>query len=178
MTRPIADHSFMEEPRRELALFASEMMGAQTHAGQFRRRSVISGLFGRKRRLRDLIENCPHAFMGIDSRPGLHILDINDAYSEATLTARRTASGEKLFTVFPDNPDTPGADGVSNLYQSLRKVVESGNAHTMGVQRYDVRNDHGCFVRRRWQCRNSPIFDESGRLLYLLHHAVDVSAPE
>lgn len=165
----------MEETQRELAVFASDMMGAQTHAGQFARRSMLSGLFGKKPQLRELIEGAAEAFMVIDPRPGLHIVDINDAYAQATLTERYAASGGKLFTVFPDNPDMPGANGVNNLYQSLRRVVATGEAHTMGIQRYDVRNDDGRFLPRHWQCRNSPVFDENGRLIYLLHHAVDVT---
>ena len=165
----------MEETQRELAVFASEMIGAQTHAGQFARQSVFSRLFGSKRQIRDLIESTPQACLVIDPRPGLHILDINEAYAQATLTQRYSASGDKLFSVYPDNPDVPGADGVSNLYQSLRRVVQSGEAHTMPLQRYDVRDSDGSFVQRYWQCRNSPVFDQNGRLICLLHHATEVA---
>lgn len=162
----------MASTRRELAVFASDMMGAQSYLGQFRRDGGYYGPAKVDRRLfRDLIENTPEAFMVIDPRPGFHIVDINDAYAAATLTARGKVAGDKLFDVFPDNPGTPDADGVSNLYESIQRAAQSGVPHTMAIQRYDVRDDDGHFVERVWRPVNTPIFDEQGRLVFVLHRA-------
>lgn len=164
--------SLLEETRRELAVFASDSMGAQTFFGQFEH----TGLTRRERReLRDWVEGTAMPHMVIDPRPGLRIIDINEAYAQATITDRGRAPGEKLFDVFPDNPLDPGADGVSNLYESIRQAAQSGRMHTMAVQRYDVRDHNGCFVRRYWQPTNTPIFDDAGRLLYILHHGNPVT---
>jgi hypothetical protein len=46
----------------------------------------------------------------------------------------------------------------------------------MKVQRYDVRDAAGDFAERHWRPINTPIFDDTGRLLYLLHHVADVTA--
>ncbi len=80
------------------------------------------------------------------------------------------------FDIFPDNPDDALADGVSNLFASLRTVVKTGQAHAMAVQRYDIRDSRGQFVERRWQPINSPIHDRDGILIYILHHVEDVTA--
>lgn len=77
--------------------------------------------------------------------------------------------------MFPDNPDDPLADGVSNLYASLRIVAQTGRPHAMAVQRYDIRDPDGSFVERYWQPINSAIVDEDGRLTFLLHHVEDVT---
>ena len=114
--------------------------------------------------------------MLLDPAPGLHIVDINDAYARATLTNRDDVVGHSLFEIFPDNPDDALADGVSNLYTSLRTVVKTSQPHAMAVQRYDIRDPQGQFVERHWQPINSPIHDRDGLLIYILHHVEDVTA--
>jgi hypothetical protein len=111
----------------------------------------------------------------LDPRAGLAIIDANQAYREATLTGAGIC-GRPMFEVFPDNPDDPGADGVSNLFASLRNTALRGQPQSMRVQRYDVRNADGVFVERYWRPTNTPIFGAGDRLIYLLHHVEDVTA--
>jgi hypothetical protein len=165
----------LEATRRELAMLASEMMGAQSYLGQFD--AVVLPRTARKR-LRDLVEDTPASFMLIDPRPGLRIVDATAPYAEATLTRRHRIAGDKLFDTFPDNPDTPEANGVSNLYESIQRAAQSGRAHSMAIQRYDVRTPDGTFVERHWRPVNIPIFDDAGRLLYILHGVGEVPAED
>ena len=90
--------------------------------------------------------------------------------------ARVRLAGQRLFEAFPDNPDDPSADGVSNLYASLKLAEETGRAHAMPVQRYDIRDPTGKFVERYWRLVNKPVLGESSRLIYLLHHVEDVTS--
>ena len=113
--------------------------------------------------------------MLLDPGPGLHIVDINGAYAEATFIARSEVVGKSLFEIFPDNPDDALADGVSNLYASLRIVAQTGQPHAMAIQRYDIRDPKGEFVERHWQPINTPIHDADRHLLFLLHHVEDVT---
>lgn len=172
-------HEMMASTQRELALFAADMMGAQSYMRQFGLppgRQLLDTVD--QRLFRDLIEGSELPFLVIDPRPGLRIVEANDAYCAATMTARRGIAGEKLFDAFPENPDTRDADGVSNLYVSLQKAAQSGEPHAMAVQRYDVRDAAGLFVERHWQPLNTPILDETGRLAFLLHHVREVRADE
>lgn len=105
----------------------------------------------------------------------LGIVDVNAAYAAATFTQRNDILGRSLFDVFPDNPEHLFADGVSNLYNSLKTVAKTGRPHAMAVQRYDIRNAAGSFVRRYWQPINTPIHDTDERLVFLLHHVEDVT---
>jgi hypothetical protein len=57
----------------------------------------------------------------------------------------------------------------------LRIVGETGRAHAMRIQRYDIRDASGAFVERHWQPINSPIHDGAGHLVFLLHHVEDVT---
>ena len=162
--------------QREVAVLNADMIGVQSHLGEFGPQGSWRPTRAERGLFRDLIEQSTEAYMVIDPRPGLRIVDINDAYAQATLTQRRRVAGEKLFDIFPDNPDDPEADGVSNLFASIRRAAQSGKAHAMIVQRYDVQDAHGRFVEKRWKPVNIPILDESGRLVFVLHHAVDLTA--
>lgn len=166
----------LSSAQRELAAFDSLVLGAQRYRGQFDQpRSPLNVTAKDLRTFQTLMEGASRPYLLLDPRPGLHIIDINDAYSAATMTERRLVAGEKFFDIFPDNPALPDADGVSNLYASLKMAAQGGRPHAMAIQRYDVRDPEGQFVERYWLPLNSPIFDEEGRLLYLLHHVEDVT---
>lgn len=111
----------------------------------------------------------------IDPRPGLHIVDANQLYTAATMIDISRVGGERMFDVFPDNPDDPVANWVAQLYSSLATVAETGRPHAMDIQRYDVRDARGDFVERHWQPLNSPVVDDAGRLLFILHQVIDVT---
>ena len=115
----------------------------------------------------------PHAYLLLT--PNLTIAGANDAYLAATFTRRDDIVGCDMFDVFPDNPDDATADGVAQLSASLLHVVEHGAAHTMGLQRYDVRDPDGRYHEKWWQPVNIPVFD-AARLVHVLHHVQDVTA--
>jgi len=166
--------TLLSSARRELALLDSQRSGADLSPGALRRRT--GNLDSVLQQLRPRFEASEQAYMLIDPGPGLKIIDINDAYGRTTFTDRREISGKPLFDVFPDNPAIATADGVSNLYASLRTVVDTGQPHAMAVQRHDIRDPSGAFVERHWQVINTPVHDGDGRLLCLQHHIEDVTA--
>jgi PAS domain S-box-containing protein len=102
----------------------------------------------------------------------------NDAYfRNARLTPERVL-GRPLFETFPDNPDDPEATGVANLRASLTKVIETGVADEMPVQRYDIERtaaEGGGFEERYWLPFNSPVFGANGEVEWVLHRAEDVT---
>ncbi len=115
----------------------------------------------------------------IDPRPGLVIVDVNPVYAAATGVTPSDIAGRPLFAAFPDSTEDPQANGVANLYASLRRVAETGVAESMPVQRYDTRDpDDGAWRERYWRIENRALTDESGRLLYLLHLVAEVGAPD
>lgn len=122
------------------------------------------------------VENSVHPHLLLDPGPGLHIVDVNDAYARSTMTSRSVIAGRSLFEVFPDNPADPSADGVNNLFNSLQIAADTGRPHEMAIQRYDVRDPRGNFVERHWRPINSPVHDDNGNLICLLHHVEDVTA--
>ncbi|MCD6013191.1 MAG: domain S-box protein [Flavipsychrobacter sp.] len=107
--------------------------------------------------------------------PDLTIVGGSDAYMNATLTRRDDIVGRGLFEVFPDNPDDPSADGVSNLTHSLNTVLTRKQPHIMSIQKYDIRNADGVFEERYWSPLNTPVLDERNEVIYIIHRVEDVT---
>jgi PAS domain-containing protein len=166
--------SLLSSARRELAILNSTQSGADVLPFEHRRRQLVDTQAVRQQ-FQSEFDGSRHPYMLLDPGPGLHIVDINDAYAEATFITRRDVVGKSLFEIFPDNPDDALADGVSNLYASLRIVAQTGKPHALAIQRYDIRNPNGEFIERHWQPINTPIHDADEHLIFLLHHVEDVT---
>lgn len=160
--------------KRELALLKSAREGANANPFGIRHAAVDTQTV--RQQIQAEFDGSRNPYMLLDPGPGLHILDVNDAYARATLINRAEVAGRSLFDLFPDNPDDTLADGVSNLFASLQTVARTGQPHAMAIQRYDIRTPAGGFVERHWQPLNSPINDQAGDLVFLLHHVEDVTA--
>jgi hypothetical protein len=169
--------SLMAATRREVAILHADIFGAGPCLGGVEPGigSRIRGRSGR-RLIRDVIEDSGQLLMIIDPRPGLHIIDVNLPYAAATLIDRSRVVGEKLFDVFPDNPALPTADGVGNVFESLRRATQTGQPDTIPLLRYDVQAAADRFVEKHWRTTHFPIFDERGDLIFLVHHVVEVTA--
>ncbi len=108
----------------------------------------------------------------------LIILTASDAYLKATLTEREAIVGKPLFEAFPDNPQTPQADGTSNLNASLEQALSTRTPHRMALQRYDVprpASSGGGFEEKYWSPLNTPVLNGEGEVAYLIHRVEDVT---
>lgn len=122
-----------------------------------------------------LFEYLPGACLVLEPLPPFRIIDVNQAYLDASSTDR-SIIGKALFDVFPDNPELPDATGVHNLKNSLQQVIQTGKKHHMQVQRYDTRMPHSNeFVMRYWRPLNIPVFDDDGSLSCIIHSVEDVT---
>ncbi|MEV4511171.1 ATP-binding protein [Dactylosporangium sp. NPDC049525] len=125
---------------------------------------------------RALFEASPGLFLVLDRE--LRIVAATDAYLSATMTRRSEILGRGIFEVFPDNPDDPGASGVSNLRASLDRVRSGRVPDTMAVQKYDVQRPAsagGGFEVRYWSPRNVPVLGSDGQLAFIVHRVEDVT---
>ena len=110
--------------------------------------------------------------------PDLTIVAASDAYLRATMTKREDILGHNIFQVFPDNPNDPTATGVHNLRFSLLSVLKHRSAHTMAVQKYDIRRprlEGGEFEERYWSPVNSPVFGTNREITHIIHKVEDVT---
>lgn len=123
-----------------------------------------------------LFESAPQMYLVMS--PDLKILAASDSYLHATMTKRENILGRQLFDVFPDNPADASATGLRNLSASLDIVLKDGVAHTMALQKYDIRraeSEGGEFEERFWCPVNSPVFGKSGEIVYIIHRVEHVT---
>jgi PAS domain-containing protein len=168
--------SLLSSAKRELAVLNSMRTGVDASPLDENRRRQLVDTRSIRLQIQSEFDRSLHPYMLLDPGPGLKIIDINAAYAAATFISRSDVVGKSIFDVFPDNPADALADGVSNLYASLKIVAETDRPHVMAIQRYDMRDPNGGFVERHWQPINSPIHDSDGQLVFLLHHVEDVTA--
>ena len=101
---------------------------------------------------------------------GWIIMAASDDFLAATLTERATIVGQYIFDAFPDNPDTPEANGVANVRASLEQVLATRQPHEMAPQHYDVPDPArpGYFVERHWKPRHTPVLDAAGEVQFII----------
>ncbi len=139
-------------------------------------RKAVARRAGNEPDFRALFESVPGLYLALI--PDLTIVAVSDAYARATMTRREEILGQKLFAVFPDNPDDPGATGVQNLRESLERVIQTKAPDAMAVQKYDIRrpaSEGGGFEERFWSPLNSPVLTKEGELAYIIHRVEDVT---
>ena len=128
---------------------------------------------------RRLFEAVPGLYLVLlPDPPTFTIVAVSDAYLHATMTEREAITGRGLFEVFPDNPNDPQATGVTNLRASLEYVLLHRAPHTMAVQKYDIRrpeSEGGGFEVRYWSPVNSPVLNDQGEVIQILHRVEDVT---
>lgn len=90
---------------------------------------------------------------------------------------RESIVGEDVFTVFPDNPADPEANGSQVLRASLERAVETGRSEKLPRQRYDAppAGVGGKFEERFWMPENVPVHDEAGNVSYVIHTVIAAS---
>lgn len=123
-----------------------------------------------------LFDAAPGPYLVLD--PQFRIVAVNHAYARATMTQPEHILGKGIFDIFPDNPDDPETEGVRNLRISLQRVLQTGQADTMLVQKYDIRKpaeEGGGFEARYWSPLNTPVAGVDGQLLYIIHRVEDVT---
>ncbi len=122
---------------------------------------------------RALFDSLPGLYLVLT--PDLIIAAVSDAYLKATMMERKGILGQRLFDVFPENPDDPHATWESNLRESLDRVAKTTRPDTMAIQKFDVRRPDGAFEERYWSPVNSPVLGTDGGLEYIVHRVEDVT---
>jgi len=123
--------------------------------------------------LESLFKSLPGLFLVLT--PDLKIVTASDAYLKATMTKRENLVGRDLFDAFPDNPDDSQTKGSFNVRASLNRVLQTAEADTMAIQKYDVRRPDGVFEERFWSPINSPVLGADRRIEYIIHRVEDVT---
>jgi PAS domain S-box-containing protein len=124
------------------------------------------------------IFNCsPAAILVINTDAPIYtILDVNDAYLNATNTNRHELVGSGVFAAFPANPTDEESKNIERTIFSFEQAITAKKPHTMSNYRYDipVRGTNE-FEERYWTTTNNPILDDNGNVKYFIHSPANVT---
>jgi PAS domain S-box-containing protein len=125
---------------------------------------------------RPLFDKAPAPLLVIAAdSPRFTIVDVNDAYLQATLQTREGLLGLALFEAMPDNPQDIAANGVANLQASIERAIASKQPDHMPVQKYDIPRPGGGFEERWWDPINTPVLDATGEVSMVIHYVTDAT---
>lgn len=117
----------------------------------------------------------PSPYLVLDT--GLVIRYVNTAYLAATGRTRDELIGKYFFEALPESPGMPD-DAQRNLEASLRRVLDTGKADTLVLQRYDIPapDQAGGFEERWWSEIHTPLPAPDGTVKWIVQRAEDVTA--
>ncbi len=108
--------------------------------------------------------------------PDYTVLDVNDAYLTSTHTTREALVGQPVFAVFPANPSDQISKNIERTIFSFEEAIQKKKPHIMCDYRYDIPiPGTSLFEERYWTTSNTPVVDDAGEVLYLIHSPADVT---
>jgi signal transduction histidine kinase len=107
--------------------------------------------------------------------PEFHILTASNAYLWALSKPREVLLNTPIdivCSIYTEDEQT-----LYDLVACLIAVVQTGESQSMPVQRFDglKRNAVNMAVENYWQVSNTPVKDENGNILYIIHKIRDVT---
>lgn len=109
-------------------------------------------------------------------KPLYTIIDVNNAYLNATNSTREALIGASVFGAFPANPTDEESKNIERTIFSFDEAIRSKKPHTMSNYRYDIPipgTDE--FEERWWTTTNTPVLDDKGNVIYFIHSPINVT---
>ncbi|MBL8160288.1 PAS domain-containing protein [Candidatus Saccharibacteria bacterium] len=107
--------------------------------------------------------------------PLFTIVEESETHAEVAMVKREDVIGRPLLEAFPDTSDRYLKTGVSDLVESIRRVVSTGKPDSMPDLRYDLKDQHGVMKAKYWGVTHYPVFSEAGELLYVFQATEDIT---
>lgn len=91
--------------------------------------------------------------------PDHTIIEENEAHAKMAMVRRNDVIGKKLLDAFPDTSEQYIKTGKSELIESIRRVIKTGDPDVMPLFAYDIKDKKGEFKEKYWEVRHSPLYD-------------------
>jgi ANTAR domain/PAS fold len=114
---------------------------------------------------------CADGMLWLD--PDFCVRGVNAAYEAISMRHRDHMLGERVFDLFPDDPDDPQASGSVQLRESLESAMRNRGSDSMPIVRYDIVDPQnpGVFLPKLWTWTNTSVDDGDEHIGVLLHVA-------
>ncbi len=150
-----------------------ERISAQSKHEHFERLLEISHTKISQEDLENVFNSLPGLFIVLDQN--FNVLGVSEAWLKAANYKRDDLLGKYLFDVVTDDPDDESRSGVENLSASLKRVLQSKERETMPIQKFSIPSGDGSFKVKYWSPTNSPVLNDQGKVIYLVHRVEDVT---
>ncbi|PKV75956.1 PAS domain-containing protein [Pontibacter ramchanderi] len=109
--------------------------------------------------------------------PELQVLTASDAYLAATHTIRRNITGKSITQMLSESAPGMEADAIRQLVCSLQKVLRTRQPHRLQLQQYymPAPTNTGCCLKGYRTILNTPVLDDKGLVLYIIHKLEDAT---
>ncbi|MEX0685180.1 MAG: PAS domain S-box protein [Balneolales bacterium] len=109
--------------------------------------------------------------------PRYTIVEVNDAFLEATHSKKEDLTGKSFFEAFPENPNEDGGgNGARNIRVALGKGFDQKKAQKLEVLRYDIPvQNSGKFEKKFWIPHLYPLINDHREIDYVIYAPVDVT---
>lgn len=108
--------------------------------------------------------------------PKFTIVDANDAYLRLTGKTLGELIGRNLFEAFPEHHEEVNNKRVKALRNAVENTFRLKKPSKLRLQRYDVAIGKSTGLEVKfWNSDTIPVLDENGKVLFLVHTAVDVT---
>lgn len=123
-----------------------------------------------------LFDTLPHSYIVFKANdPDFTILAENKAHKTVAMTTHKSVLGMPVLEAFPDTSPKYKKTGVSDLIESLRKVMSTGQPDPMEALRYDLKAPDGKLEKRYWRVTHYPLFDSSDKIHAICQSTVDIT---
>ncbi|HYC75545.1 MAG TPA: HWE histidine kinase domain-containing protein [Brevundimonas sp.] len=111
--------------------------------------------------------------------PDLRIAGVNQAYLDVTNSTRDEIVGKPLFAAFDSGPGEDAPENVRQVRASLERARDSRRRDHLALVKFSIprRGEDGAdvFEDRFWSATHTPIFDDQGKVAFILQHTNDIT---
>ncbi len=117
----------------------------------------------------------PYIVFSVDD-PTFTIIEESEAHAVISMVQRKNIIGKPLFEVYPDMTEKYRKTGVSDLQESIRKVIRTGKIDDMSTMRYDLKNRQGMYEERYFKVTHHPVFaPDKRKVIAVVQSTADVT---
>jgi PAS domain S-box-containing protein len=123
-----------------------------------------------------LFQSLSAAYIVFDvNDPEFTILEENEAHARIAMRQRDQVIGRPLLEAFPDTSEAYVKTGVSELLESIRKVIRTGQPDEMPQLSYDLEGIDGHMKQMYWRVSHHPVLADDGTVQAVFQATEDIT---
>lgn len=118
--------------------------------------------------------NTPYIVFSADD-PTFTIIGENEAHAQVGMVRRLETIGKPLLEAFPDTSEKYIKTGQSDLLESIRRVIATGEPDSMPDLNYDLKDETGVLIKKYWSVTHFPLAGKDGKVVAVYQETRDIT---